>query len=275
MTQNLVRAMLTCLLLGCLSASGVAQSRAIRGILLADLNWQQAEKVLSPETVVVIPLGAEAKEHGPHLRLDNDLKLARYFTRRVLAAVDVVVAPTLTYSYYPAFLEYPGSTSLRLETARDTVVDVVRSFAGYGVRRFYVLNTGVSTLRPLAAAAEMLAKEGIVLRYTDIARAGGEVEKQIAEQKRGSHADEIETSMMLYIAPDRVDMRRAVRDDNPDAPGPLRRTPGGKGVYSPSGIWGDPTLATRAKGKLIVEARLRSILVDIQMLKTAALANAP
>lgn len=239
-----------------------------KGVVLGDLTWMQAEKILGPDAVVVIPLGAEAKEHGPHLRLDNDYQIARYFTRRVLAAADVVVAPTLNYSFYPAFLEYPGSTSLRLETARDTVVDVARSLAGYGVRRFYVLNTGVSTKRPLAAAADLLAKEGILLRYTDIGTAGAAVEKQISKQARGSHADEIETSMMLYIVPNRVDMRLAVRDDNVDVPGPLTRDPKGKGLYSPSGIWGDATLATRAKGKIVVEARMQAILADLRAVKT-------
>ena len=69
--------------------------------------------MLTPETVVVIPLGAGSKEHGPHLKLGNDLTLADYLTQRVVDAAAVVVAPTLTYHFYPAFLEYPGSTSLR------------------------------------------------------------------------------------------------------------------------------------------------------------------
>ena len=43
-----------------------------KGIRLADINWQQATDVLRPETVVVIPLGAGSKEHGPHLKLGND-----------------------------------------------------------------------------------------------------------------------------------------------------------------------------------------------------------
>src|SRR5205807_10536836 len=100
-----------------------------RGTLLEDLTWIEAEKVLTPEKVVVIPLGAESKEHGPHLRLKNDWLIAQYLRDRVLEHADVVVVPTLNYSYYPAFLEYPGSTSLRLETARDVVVDVCRSLA--------------------------------------------------------------------------------------------------------------------------------------------------
>ena len=46
----------------------------------------------------------------------------------------ILVAPTLAYHFYPAFAEYPGSTSLRLETARDLTVDVVRSLPGDSVR---------------------------------------------------------------------------------------------------------------------------------------------
>ncbi len=62
----------------------------------------------------------------------------------------MLVLPTLQYGYYPAFLEYPGSVSLSLETMRDTVVEICRSHARHGARRFYALNTGISTLRALA-----------------------------------------------------------------------------------------------------------------------------
>jgi creatinine amidohydrolase/Fe(II)-dependent formamide hydrolase-like protein len=47
---------------------------------------------VSPGVTVVLVLGAAAKEHGPHLRLDNDLQMAEYLKRRVLDAADVVVA---------------------------------------------------------------------------------------------------------------------------------------------------------------------------------------
>lgn len=107
-----------------------------RGIMLGDLTWQQAEKILTPETIVVIPLGAEAKEHGPHLLLKNDLILAEYFQQRVLQEANVVMAPMINYHFYPSFLEYPGSTSLRLSTARDLVVDICRSLAHYGPKKF-------------------------------------------------------------------------------------------------------------------------------------------
>lgn len=242
-----------------------------RGVLLEDLTWIQAEERLKPDAVVVIPLGAGAKEHGPHLPLKNDLLLAEYFKRRVLAAADAVVAPTLNYHYYPAFVEYPGSTTLRLETARDLVVDIVRSLAAHGPRRFYVLNTGVSTVRALSPAAALLAEEGILLRYTDIGAVAGDAREEVAKQEGGTHADEVETSMMLYIAPEVVDMGKAVKDYDPNGKGGLTRKPGGPSTYSPTGIWGDPTLASREKGERVVEAMVRGILADIEGLRGAPL----
>jgi creatinine amidohydrolase len=235
-----------------------------RGVLLENHTWLEAEKLLTPATVVVFPLGAEAKEHGPHLKLNNDWLMAEYLKKRVLAVSNVVIAPTINYSFYPAFLEYPGSTSLRLETARDVIVDLCRTLAHYGPRRFYVINTGVSTLEPLKLAAELLKQEGIVLRYTDILSITEPVEKAVSQQQGGTHADEIETSMMLYIAPVSVDMKKAVKDYNPDRPGPLVRNPKEEGTYSPTGIWGDPTLATREKGRKITEAFVLGILAEIE-----------
>jgi len=243
-----------------------------KGILLEDLTWLEAEKVLTPTTVVVFPLGAEAKEHGPHLRLKNDWLIAEYLKKKVLERADVVVAPTISYSFYPAFLEYPGSTSLRLETARDMIVDICRSLARYGPRRFYVVNTGVSTLSALKPAAEMLASEGVVLAYTDILKVVEPVEKAISKQEGGTHADELETSIMLYIAPDNVDMKRAVKDYHPrKGKGGLTRNPNGEGVYSPTGIWGDPTLATREKGQKVAEALVEGVLKEIEDLRRTTL----
>lgn len=251
--------------------SGAQTGPARSAVLLETLSWDEAEHVLTTDTVVVIALGAESKEHGRHLQLNNDFLMAEYLKKRVLAAASpyVVVAPTMNYSFYPAFLEYPGSTSLSMDTARAVLSDIVHSLAHYGPRRFYILNTGISTLKPLAQAAADLAKDGILLRYTDLTREDP-VETKL-RQSGGTHADEIETSMMLYIAPETVRMNKAVRDLTPDQPGGLTRDPNGKGTYSPTGAWGDPTLATREKGQAVVESLVTTILKDINDLHETAL----
>jgi creatinine amidohydrolase len=242
-----------------------------KGTTLEALTWQQAEKLLSPETVVVLPIGAAAKEHGPHLPLRNDLTIAEYLASRVVNASHVVVAPALPYHFYPAFLEYPGSTTLALETSRLVIVDIVRSLARFGPRRFYALNTGISTLRALEPAAQALAEDGILLHYTNLETALGPAKAKVQEQEGGTHADEIETSMMLYIAPETVNMALAVKDYTAHAGWPLTRQRGGKGTYSPTGTWGDPTLATREKGRVLVEALVGGVLDDVERLRRAAL----
>lgn len=253
------------------SVGNSGSSAASNPILLETLTWDEAERVLTADAIVVIPLGAESKEHGRHLQLNNDFLMAEYFKQRVLASSlrDMVVAPTINYSFYPAFLEYPGSTSLSMETARSMITEIVRSLGRFGPRRFYVLNTGISTLAPLAKASSDLAQDGILLRYTDFTRENP-VEKKL-RQSGGTHADEIETSMMLYIAPQSVQMKKAARDLSPDQPGGLTRDPKRKGTYSPTGAWGDPTLATREKGRAIVESNVATILGEIEALRIATL----
>jgi creatinine amidohydrolase len=185
----------------------------------------------------------------------------------VLAAAPVVIAPTINYSFYPAFLDYPGSTSLKSNTARDMVVEICRTLAAHGPRRFYIINTGISTIRPLSEAARALSSEGITLTYFDFDEIDGVV-KQVQQEPQGTHADEIETSMMLYIAPATVRMSKAAKDLHPDRPGPLTRDPNAtEGLYSPTGAWGDPTLATREKGRIVTEAAVKAILSDIQNLQ--------
>ena len=239
-----------------------------RGVLLEDLTWQEAERALNRSSVVVIPLGAGSKEHGPHLKLGNDYIMAEYLKRRVLDSADVVIAPTVNYSYYPAFVLYPGSTSLNVETARDMLVQIVRGLASFGPRRFYVLNTGVSTLVPLRQAQAILALDSISMQFTNLGVLTAAVERQVSRQEGGTHADEIETSMMLYIAPATVNMKKAVKDYRPSK-GRLVRDSTQSGTYSPSGTWGDATLATREKGALVTEALVAGILNDIRKLRLA------
>lgn len=245
---------------------GMAQKKTL-SVNLEDLTWMEAEKALKQFEVVLIALGARTKEHGPHLLLKNDYIMAEYLKDRVAQQVPVAIFPTLQYGYYPAFLEYPGSVSLSAETFKNVVVDICKSINGYGIQKFYILNTGVSTLRPLGQAKQELSNLGIVLRYLNILEVDKKLPPGILKQEGGTHADEGETSMMLYIAPETVDMSKAVKDLDlrPDRKG-LTRNPRGKGHYSPTGIWGDPTLASKEKGKLIVETTVKEIIKQIREL---------
>jgi creatinine amidohydrolase len=255
-----------------LACGALASPTPPAGVRLGDVPWPEAEAALTPDRLVVLPLGAGSKEHGPHLPLSNDQVMADYFAARLLAARPIALLPTLTYGFYPAFLEYPGSVSLSFETQRDAVAEICRSIAGYGPRRFYVLNTGISTVRPLEDTVALLRREGILLRFTDLRIAGKEAEDRVRKQAAGTHADEVETSMMLYIAPQVVHMDKAVSDGSVVRPGALTRdAKSTTGHYSPSGVFGDATLATRAKGEAIVEGVVKDVLAEVDALLKEAL----
>ena len=250
-----------------------APAAARPGTRLATLTWPAAAERLTADAVVVLPLAAGAQQHGPHLPLGIDTTLADYLIGRLLDSSDIVVAPPLAYHHFPAFVEYPGSPSLSLNTARDLTVDVARSLASHGPRRFYVLNTGLSTTQALTESAKLLAADGILLRFTDARTLLAPAARQVQQQASGRHADELDTSMALHVDPAVVDMNVAVREYGV-ASDPLRltRRQGNAGTYSPTGVFGDDaTLATRDKGRTLLDALVTAIQADIEATRRAPL----
>ncbi len=236
------------------------------GLWLENMSWPEAEKRLRSARVVLLPLGAAAKQHGPHLPLNNDALIAKWLAREAAARAPVLISPLINVSFYPAFVDYPGSVTLTAATARDLVLQIIGSLAAHGATRFYVLNTGVSTERPLREVGERLDSPELRYAYLRLGDASRRLPPGLLEQGWGTHADEHETSLMLHIAPDVVDMKKAV-DDGSDGEGVLRREPG-SGIYSPSGIYGQATLASAAKGEVIAAALLEQVLADIESLMT-------
>jgi creatinine amidohydrolase len=251
---------------------GTSLAAQDKGVSIERLSWDEAAPLLRRDAIVVIALGAQSKEHGRHLPLNNDWLMAEYFKSRIARAADVLVYPTINYHFYPAFRPFPGSTTLEETTARDMVADIVRSIAAHGPRRFYVLNTGVSTIGPLKATQALVRIAGIEMHFTDILSVAADVEKRMSMQKEGTHADETETSVMLYIAPDVVRMPKAVQD--------YRRLRDqwphitASGENAATGVYGDPTLATRDKGEAIVEAMVAGMLREIETLRRVPVAQA-
>jgi len=240
----------------------------MKGSYLESLTWVKAGEIFKTDPVILLPIGAQAKQHGPHLPLNTDWLTAKYLTRQIVERLPVIALPTVAYGYYPAFIDYPGSTTTDKETFAATIVQIVHSIARHGPQRFYLLNTGISTNWALEPVRLQLIEDNIRLCYTDLTNILTELENNIAEQPRGSHADEMETSMMLYMHPDKVKMELAVTEVAPSlGPGPFTRNrTSTTGVISPSGSWGDPTLASAEKGKILVEALVAAIVDEIQQL---------
>lgn len=223
----------------------------------------ELEIILKNYEIAVLAIGARSKEHGPHLQLNNDYILAERLLERVIKNVSVLVIPTLQYGYYPAFLEYPGSVSINKGTFRDTIIDILQSFIRHGIKKFYILNTGISTIPPIKDAIELLPE--IKVNFLNLLEFDKTLPENIMKQEGGTHADEMETSMMLELAPETVDMNLAVKDYHPNN-GYLSRAKSENRTFSQTGIFGDPTLATEEKGKIIVDNLVSYITEQIKSL---------
>jgi creatinine amidohydrolase len=242
----------------------------MKGIRIGELTYEQVPTALETHPVVVLPIGGGSKEHGPHLPLGTDFWLAEGLAERVVEQAPVLLLPTLAYAYYPAFVDWAGSISIRSRVFMDLVGDIVRSMHRHGARRFLLLDTGVSTHPPLKTLSSELHEElGVMVAVTDITKLGAEVAAEIEEQSSGGHADEMETSYMLVLKPELVQMDRAPREWRkgiPGAVGPsgvLKVHVGGK-MRTQHGINGDATLATREKGEAALAAMAADVVTFIE-----------
>jgi creatinine amidohydrolase len=234
------------------------------GPLVADLTWDQVKIRLARGALAILPIGAGAKQHGLHLPMNTDQIVAEHLAHALASRLDALIWPTLSYGFYPAFTAYAGSVSLTSQTFKATVGEIIDGLLGFGAARVLVLDTGLSTNWPVGKAISECAN-GSQVRHIKVFSGQRflEAAEVLREQTLGSHADELETSLMLAIAPERVDMTRAsaspISAGGP-VPGPLTPDDPTSLNYSPSGSLGDPTLASREKGLIL----LRAILDDLQ-----------
>lgn len=225
------------------------------------LTWDEVSRRIHDGATAILPIGAAAKQHGFHLPLNTDRVQAEWLAARMAGPVDALIWPTLTYGHYPAFVEYAGSAGLSAATFEKLVHEVATAILGGGCRKLLVLNTGISTLAPVDRALARLDANRVKHVWTHGGPRYPRVAKELAQQPHGSHADELETSLMLALAPDLVDMARA--EASPaivkTTPGPLTLSDPNSPNYSRSGSYGDPTLATAAKGAMLLAAMLEDL----------------
>ena len=231
------------------------------GIRVSEHTWPEVEAALANDAIAILPIAASCKEHGRHLPMDTDYIQAEWLISQLIKQINAVVWPSVSYGYYPAFVDYPGSCSLKKTTFKKVIQDILQNLITSGAKHIYILNTGISTIEVLEDVLLSL-KASVYIKLVNIY--SGEyfckAEEKIKHQKRGSHADEIETSIMLAIAPEKVNMALADVYTEEKHPGPFNRTQPMKPNYSPSGVYGDARLATPEKGEVLIAAMLKDVL---------------
>ncbi|HWO71284.1 MAG TPA: creatininase family protein [Actinomycetota bacterium] len=255
-------------------------------LLYERLSWPEVREAAGEDRVCLIPAGT-LEDHGPHLPLDTDTRIASEICRRAAERVpdEVVLLPPVIHGYTPHHMDFPGPITIGWDTFVRYCADVGSSLARHGFKRILFLNGHGSNIPLLDVAARLIA-----LEHPDVLAAsafylqseeGMKVVEQVRESPRGGmgHACELETSIYLAIDPDAVDMARAVDEDSfPAGPncwmdwsdGPLRLMPHWSAI-SETGVHGAPTLATAEKGRALLEAAVEECVAYVRELRAKPL----
>jgi creatinine amidohydrolase len=243
---------------------------SIKKFLYADMSWPEVKDAVKEERVPLIPVGS-TEQHGPHLPLKTDAFLAYKVCEAAASKIpdEALVMPPISYGYNEHHLDFPATIHIDYETLIKFVIDIGKSLAHHGFKRIIIVNGhGSNTaLMEIAARRITLETQAICASLTYISLAP-EVFKLLKGE--AGHACDLETSLMLYLAPENVDMSKAVRDWSFEKSNFIKWgvEPGGTSFgisggsvqfmdwwsrMSKTGILGDPTKADKERGKKMFE----------------------
>ncbi|OYW54711.1 MAG: hypothetical protein B7X99_16900 [Rhizobiales bacterium 17-65-6] len=182
------------------------------------LSWRQiADLRAAGMDLVILPVGA-TEQHGPHLPTGVDTISAQAVADGVSARTGIPVLPAIAYGCSLGHSRtWPGTLSLRPETLARMVFEIADWVQGSGFRRMLLLNGHVTNWAPLRCALETIRVDLPDMRIAlrNVWEASPEVTRLYEyDGGRNWHANDAETSLMLHLHPDLVDMAQA--PDEPD-----------------------------------------------------------
>lgn len=228
-------------------------------------------------TVAVLPVGA-TEQHGPHLPLSVDQSLVDGIVARALpllpAEAPVLVLPTQAVGYSPEHADFAGTLTLPVETVIAAWVALGECVARAGVRKLLLFNAHGGQVSLLdIVARELRVRRGLIVygcSWWNLPL-GEDVNGQFSadEHRFGVHAGEIETSLMLALAPGTVRMGEARDFPSSSRERAAKYAVLGNGRsaklgwamrdYNPQGAAGNAAAATAAKGEAVLQAAAREL----------------
>ncbi|MGG5818332.1 creatininase family protein [Falsiroseomonas sp. HW251] len=250
-------------------------------VWLHELSWNEVADQLSRDDVVLVPIGA-TEQHGHFAPLLLDTGWAIQVAEDAAKRAGCLVAPPLHYGWSHGHMAYPGCIGLKAETLTAVAVDIGESLLHQGFRRIVLVNGNRSAnLAPMEiAAVKLRLSTGALVAVADCGQIARDAVAALSDGpvNTNGHAGESEISMVLAYYPHLTDLAKA---PGGFVPGHLPRETGrprrghsgvdprqdGDSVYLPAlpeefrartearqGVDGDPTTATAAKGRAMVEA---------------------
>lgn len=231
-------------------------------VFMAELTLAQVEEHLERNNLILIPTGS-TEQHGPHSPLSTDVIIPTEVCRRVAARLDALVAPALNYGISAGHRGFRALAYLTVPTFMSLVEDVTFSLAEAGWRRIVFVNGHYTNYFPVNMACMNVAT-----RLPEGTRAWGvsyweslppEQLESYLSLSAGLHANIGETSAVMAVRPELVDLNAAVEEwpDFPDFQAPafpsilayFETNPGSVWRASRTGVWGDPRASSAELGE--------------------------
>jgi creatinine amidohydrolase len=214
-------------------------------------RWPEAES--GPRRLLVVPLGS-LEQHGPHLPLDTDTRIAVAVASRACSGhAGVWVAPPVAIGASGEHAAFPGTLSIGTQALTLLLVELGRHASLHWPAMLLVNGHG-GNATAVASAITALRAEG---RACDAWHAGLSRARLAAAGLPGlvpdAHAGRFETSLLLALAPGLVRLAAAAPGDTRPLPQimPMLRD-GGVRAVSPNGVLGDPAGASAAEGERLL-----------------------
>ena len=234
------------------------------------LTWAEMNEAIAMQKVVILPTGS-TEQHGRHLPLEVDAFLVEAICLEVgrRAPDRVLILPPISYGLNLHHIDFPGTIHIEPETFIAFGLNITKSVAYHGFEKILIVNGHGSNapLVDLIARKTVLGTDSLcaAVGYFSLAM---EAFNKVRDTKVIAHSDELETSLYLYLAPERVQMDEAhagndvmgeymSSDSTHDYP---VRFNDFWGRWTKSGVHGDPTTATAEKGKIIFEAAVSGLI---------------
>ncbi len=220
-------------------------------------------KKLDPE-LAIIPVGS-LEQHGPHLPVMTDWAIATTMGQGVAEKTGGFLIPALPISTCREHMGKKGSVWMEPPTFYQMMTDIILSLKTQGFKKVVILQChgGIFIMTPLVRDLNGKYNPDLMVANIDSVALMQKLQvEELVETTTELHAGESETSKMLAIAPETVHMDRVV-DYVPDVPRPFLNY-GSIFRASPTGVWGEPSYATKEKGEALLKRSIELAVEEME-----------
>lgn len=255
-------------------------------VWIQEQTWPDIAEYLMENDIILVPIGS-TEQHGHHLPTGCDTYAAIALAEDVAKKSGVLTTPPLWFGDSPHHLGFPGTITLRSETLIEVTKDICRSLAKTGFKKVILINGHRSANLPaLNIAIKSLHEEefpDIFFAVVDPFKISSKFAKAKRESEHMYHAEEIETSHIMYKFPELVRSDKIIREIPPfetkfspffmlDPYRPVEKidiafNSKEEAELTKSGVMGDPTKASPDKGKKYHEYMVNQMIKFIEWLR--------